>query len=68
MLSFCLKNYFHGIKDVNANVQCLCILYTNFQNVPEINVGGVELLVQALSQPHVELQRAVTLKGLNLRP
>ena len=43
------KKYFLDIKYVHANVKCLCIVYKNFQNVPEINVGGVEFLIQALS-------------------
>ena len=47
MLSFC-QNNFHGIKYVHANVQCLFIVYINFQNVPEIKVGGVER-IQAIS-------------------
>ena len=38
------------------------IVYTKYQDVPEINIGGVEFLVQALSKLYVELQRAVTLK------
>ena len=36
--------------------------------VPEINIGGVEFLIQELSKQYVELQRAVTLKVLNPSP
>ena len=60
------KNYFLGIKYVHANVQCLCIVYTNFKNIPEINVRGVEFLIQALSFTPIFLLKMYILSILML--
>ena len=49
MLSFCQKIIFMVSNIAHANVQFLGIVYTNFQNFPETNVGGVEFSIQALS-------------------
>ena len=46
-------------------IQCLFIVHTKCQNVPEKNMEGDEFLIQALSKQYVELQRVVTLKDLN---
>ena len=51
-----------------SNMSCkrsMSIVDTNYQNVPEINTGGVEFLTQALYKSYVELQRAVTLIELD---
>ena len=62
------KHYFLGTKYLHANVKCLSIVYTKYQNVPEIDMGVVEFLIQALSKRYVELRMAVTVKDLNLSP
>ena len=38
------KKYFFG-KYLYANVQCLSIVYTKYQNVSEISMGGAEFLI-----------------------
>ena len=38
------------IKYPNANVQCLSIVFTKYQNVPEQNIEGIEFLIQILSK------------------
>ena len=63
-----VKKIFFGIKYLHANVQCLSIEYTKYYNVPEIIMGGVEFLIQALFKEYIELQEAVTLKVLNPSP
>ena len=59
MLSFYQKNIFlvSNMFMQMFNVSALCT--QTFQNVPEINMGGVEFLIQALSKPNIELQMAV---------
>ena len=60
MLSFC-QNYFLGIKYVSANVQCPCIVYTNFQNAPGINIGGVKFLIHTVNISVQKLPKISTL-------
>ena len=37
------------IKYYHVNVQCISIVNTKYQTITEINMGGVEFLLQALS-------------------
>ena len=63
-----VEKHVFGIKYLHANVQCLFIVYTKYQSVLEIIMGGVEFLMQALSKQYIELQRKITLKVLNPSP
>ena len=51
MLSF-VKKFFYGIKLVRANVQCVYIVYTKYQDVPVKAVEQVAFPVHALPMQH----------------
>ena len=50
MLSFFSKNYFHGIKKLHANVQCVIIVCANYQMRAGKFLIQVEFPVHALSE------------------
>ena len=68
MLSFRQKVFFMASIFSNANVQCVHIVYTKYQDVSVKAMEWVELPVYALSMHHQELQRAITLTELAPRP
>ena len=47
-----VKTYFYGIKLLHANVQCVYIVYTKYQDVSAKAVERVEFIVYALSRHH----------------
>ena len=51
MLSFCQEVYFYGYTLLYANVQCVYIVYTKYQDVSEKAVERVEFPVYALHIP-----------------
>ena len=55
-----VKKYFDGIKLLHANIQCVYIVYTKYQDVSVKAVEQVEFPVYALPMHHIELQRAIT--------
>ena len=55
-----VKKYFYGITLLHANVQCVYIVYTKYQDVSIKAVEQVEFLVYALPMHREELQRAIT--------
>ena len=46
------KKYFYGIKLLHANVQCVDIVYTKYQDVSVKAVEQVEFPVYALPMQH----------------
>ena len=50
LLSFFLKNYFHGIKYLHANVQCVYIVCAKYQMQTGKVLIQVEFPVPALSE------------------
>ena len=55
-----VKKYFYSIKLLHANVQCVYIVCTKYQDVSVKAVEQVEFPVYALPMQHEELQRAIT--------
>ena len=55
-----VKKYFYSIKLLHANVQCVYIVCTKYQDVSVKAVEQVEFPVYALPMQHLELQRAIT--------
>ena len=55
-----VKKCFYGIKLLRANVQCVYIVYTKYQDVSVKAVEQVEFPVYALPVQHQELQKALT--------
>ena len=47
-----VKKYFYGIKLLRANVQCVYIVYTKYQDVSVKAVEQVEFSVHALPMQH----------------
>ena len=47
-----VKKYFYAIKLLRANVQCVYIVYTNYQDVSVKAVEQVEFPVHALPMQH----------------
>ena len=47
-----VKKYFYGIKLLHANVQCVYIVYTKYQDVSVKAVEQVEFPVYALPMHH----------------
>ena len=47
-----VKKYFYGIKFLHANVQCVDIVYTKYQDVSAKAVEQVEFPVYALPMQH----------------
>ena len=47
-----VKKYFYGIKLLRANVECVYIVYTKYQNVSVKAVEEVEFPVYALRMQH----------------
>ena len=52
ILSFCQKVFLWGIKLLRANVQCVFIVYTKYQDVSVKAVEQVEFPVHALPMQH----------------
>ena len=63
-----VKKYFYGIKLLRANVQCVYIVYTKYQDVSVKAVEQVEFPIHAQPMQHLELQRAITRTELTPSP